>query len=79
MLSKSKTIHERRLEVLKSLRVDSFVRPIDIGGTDSSHHSSDLRWLADNGYVIKKRTPTWIRPQYQYKRSDKGELYLLNK
>lgn len=78
MLSKSKSVHVRRLEVLKSLRPDKFERSFDIGGYGGSHHSSDLRWLAEHGYVIKERTPAWIRPQYKYKRSEKGTDYVLN-
>ncbi len=78
MLGRTSKVHDRRLDVLKSLRPDKFERPIDIGGYDASHHSADLRWLASKGLVIKERTPTWVRPQYHYKRSEKGTEYVRN-
>jgi hypothetical protein len=46
---------ERDHEVLASLDSEQFLRPMDIGGTDSSHHSATLAKLARYGLVEQKR------------------------
>jgi hypothetical protein len=46
---------ERDQETLNEVPTDEWVRPMDIGGRDSSHHSATLRKLVRYGLVEQKR------------------------
>lgn len=46
---------ERDRDILDALPVDEFVRPMDVGGRDSSHHSATLAKLMRHGLVERKR------------------------
>ena len=48
-------LSDRDLAVLVDLPTDEFVRPMDIGGRDSSHHSATLRKLVRLGLAEQKR------------------------
>lgn len=45
----------RDIEVLTELPTDEWVRPMDIGGADSSHHSATLRKLVRLGLAEQLR------------------------
>jgi len=46
---------------------DEWVRPMDIGGRDASHHSRTLARLVRMGLVERKRRAGWCRPSYLYR------------
>jgi hypothetical protein len=52
---KGGVLTERDREVLYQLPKDEFVRPMDVGGTNGSHHSQTLCRLARLGLVEQKR------------------------
>lgn len=45
----------RQLEVLHYLSDTEFLRPMDVGGRDGSHHSATLAALAKRGLVDRKK------------------------
>jgi len=55
-LGKTKAIFERRLKILWLLTYDEtrWRVPMDVGGTDSSHHSKDLTRMVKLGLVDRK-------------------------
>lgn len=66
------TIEERDAEVLSALRDmrqlrQGWVKPIDIGGQDCSHHSSTLNRLIKKGLVERKVWGGYMRLNYQYR------------
>lgn len=46
---------DRDLEVLDQLPTDEYVRPMDVGGRNSSHHSATLAKLVRYGLAEQKR------------------------
>lgn len=54
-MSQKAALSDRDIEVLYELPTDSFVRPMDVGGTNKSHHSATLRRLVSCGLVEQKR------------------------
>ena len=46
---------DRDREVLGELPIVAWVRPMDVGGTNSSHHSATLRKLVRYGLAEQKR------------------------
>jgi hypothetical protein len=61
------TIEERDADVLDALRDAGWVKPIDIGGQDCSHHSSTLNRLIKKGLVERKVWGGYTRLNYQYR------------
>lgn len=60
---------ERDREVLRELPTDEFVRPMDIGGRNSSHHSATLSKLVRYGLVERKRHYVGVSSgHWRYKR-----------
>ncbi|HMG12781.1 MAG TPA: hypothetical protein VK571_06385 [Gemmatimonadaceae bacterium] len=51
----SKPITPRQAEVLRDLSETDFLRPMDVGGRDGSHHSATLAQLANLGLVERKK------------------------
>lgn len=51
-------------------------RPMDIGGSDASHHSRTLRLLAKKGYVRTKRRSLGSRGSYLYSLTTEGWIAL---
>lgn len=51
-------------------------RPVDIGGTNASHHLSTLNKLCDFGYVKRHSTLAKRRGTYRYAITDKGRAQL---
>jgi len=56
-LGSTKEIMVRRLRILQRLTYDEtrWRPPMDVGGTDSSHHSKDLARMVKLGIVDRKR------------------------
>jgi len=62
---------DRDRAVLESLPSDEYVRPMDVGGTDSSHHSATLQRLARFGLAEQKRHYRGVTGgHWRYRRSD---------
>ena len=55
------------------------VKPMDCGGSNGSHHSTTLRWLADNGYAERKTYRAWARNVHKYRITDKGREVLADR
>lgn len=55
--------------VLRNLRAlcGHWVRPMDVGGRDASHHSATLNKLVRLGLAERKRRAGHIRPSYLYR------------
>ena len=70
----------RQLEVLQRLRdLDVWARPMDVGGTDCSHHSRTLRQLVAKGLVeraqrrgLRGYLDNYIRGAYEYRLTERG-------
>lgn len=83
-LGRTDEIHDRRLDILQTLEsikdnecYKEFVAPIDVGGTDASHHSRDLAAMGGLGLVLIKRWPARNgRSVCAYRISREGEQYL---
>jgi len=74
----SRQLTERERDVLASL-TDEWVRPMDIGGRDSSYHSRVLASLFRKGLVERKgissyryRNPNYVKPKPVMTRFDKA-------
>ena len=66
---KTSELQARRASILDLLPNDDFVRPMDIGGTDASHHSGDLKALVNAGLVERKRFYIGLSSgHYRYRR-----------
>ena len=62
---------ERDREVLVELPTDEWVRPMDVGGRDSSHHSATLRKLVHYGLAEQKRHYVGVSGgHWRYRRVD---------
>ena len=73
----------RDIDVLRDLKVASrngWVHPIDLGGTNGSHHSFTLQKLVRHGYAEASRPKMNRRgrPGIGYKISDLGLGFLLD-
>lgn len=69
----------RQRELLRALcdvDGDDFVRPMDVGGTDGSHHSKTLRQLVAKGYAERRERGGWTRNAWGYRATDKGRAAL---
>lgn len=54
--SKVPEVHNRRKEIIRQLKgQEYYVRAWSVGGTDGSHHSSDLAALCKQGHVLRER------------------------
>lgn len=63
--------HER--EVLDNLRHQvGWVRPMDVGGKDASHHSRTLAKLVRLGLAERRRRAGWTRPSYLYRAAERA-------
>ena len=49
------SLSPRELELLRWLDDEQWVRPMDIGGRDGSHHSATLTRLASRGLAERKK------------------------
>lgn len=64
-------ISEREREVLEALSYTEWLRPMDIGGRDGSHHSATLAKLVARGIVERRSRSAWqTRGSYRYLRLD---------
>jgi hypothetical protein len=66
---------DRQLEVLKSLAYAhkyGFVRPMDLGGTDASHHSHTLAALVRKGLAKRQARGGLFRGAWRYRITDAG-------
>ena len=62
---------DRDREVLASLPTDEWVRPMDVGGTNASHHSATLQRLVRYGLAEQKRHYVGLSGgHWRYRRSD---------
>lgn len=72
-MKRAKPVSERDLEVLRDLCSQSdWARPMDCGGTDSSHHSATLARLVRWGFAERKRRAGWTRPSWLYRITGNG-------
>jgi hypothetical protein len=57
-----------------------WLRPLDIGGRNNSHHSSTLRRLMANGWVERRsrREVEGLRPSHVYRITMEGVMALAN-
>ncbi|KPL28082.1 MAG: hypothetical protein AMJ72_05420 [Acidithiobacillales bacterium SM1_46] len=69
-------VHLRRLELLRWLDDEKFEKPMELGATDSSHHSSDLRFLASKGLVEIGGYRSYLRRVNKYRRTPAGKRFL---
>jgi hypothetical protein len=78
-VGKKKPLTERDLDVLGELAHQSkegrWLRPMDIGGTDASHHSATLNKLVSHGYAKLTwfGTPWKPRSHKRYLVTDAGK------
>lgn len=52
----SRDLNKRELDVLRSLDDEIWVRPMEVGGSDGSHHSTTLARLARRGLVERHKS-----------------------
>lgn len=70
-------LKNREVIVLLNMAHGDWVRPMDVGGSDGSHHSYTLRKLADMGLVEQDvRGGRQIRKAYKYRLTEKGKTVL---
>lgn len=65
----------RQREVLESLRdfaYESWVRPMDVGGKDQSHHSKTLAQLVKKGLAERREGGGHTRNVWRYRATKKG-------
>lgn len=78
-----KSLNERDLETLEQLSAvntahkrleirDGWAKPLDIGGSDASHHSRTLRKLVRHGLAVIQDPRNYSRGKF-YKVTDEGE------
>jgi len=67
---------DRHYQILNEMQSGDWVRPMDVGGTDSSHHSSTLKAMITKGWVRKRGGICWCRPSYKYQITGAGILVL---
>lgn len=67
-------VTERQFEVLQSLRgsPDLWLRPMDVGGTDGSHHSKTLAQLAGKGLAERILRGGHTRAAWAYRATALG-------
>ena len=73
-------MNEQEREVLGQLRGGEWLRPMDVGGTDGSHHNRTLARLIKRGFAERKRRGTLTntlvngpRGSYRYRITEAGE------
>ena len=73
-------MNEQQREVLGELRGGEWLRPMDVGGTDGSHHSRTLARLVKAGLAERKKRGTLTntlfngrRGSYRYRITEVGE------
>ena len=54
-MSTKPELTEREQEVLDELEDDRWLRPMDVGGRNRSHHSATLKSLVRKGYAVERR------------------------
>lgn len=75
-LGRNDGVHDRRLQLLKWLDDEKFRKPMELGGTDASHHSADLRYLAKLGFAEIGGYQSWSRRVNKYRRTNEGARFL---
>ena len=69
--------HLRRYTILRGLKWSGWHTPMELGGYDSSHHSSDLLYLTRRGFAEKKRRYVGVSGgSNMYRITSEGETYL---
>lgn len=63
-----KELTDRQREVLHSLDWEAWLRPMDVGGRNASHHSSTLKSLVRRGLVEERQRGGYIRRPMEYRR-----------
>jgi|GEM_PF-5430902 len=73
-LSKRLNVHLRRCDLLNDLPgpEEEAVTPMWIGGTNGSHHSDDLRYLAQIHLVDSRIRGGWERGSRKYRLTPQG-------
>jgi hypothetical protein len=66
------TLEERTLEVLSGLPYNEWVVPMQVGGSDASHHALTLARCVRIGLVDRKRRGGHSRPSWLYKINQNG-------
>lgn len=70
----------RELGVLRSLDDKLWLRPMDVGGTDGSHHSATLKRLVQQGLAAERRGGNYARGTarhgFRYRRTAAGRAAL---
>ena len=63
------TMRERDDEVLREMRGRGWLRPLDVGGADGSHHSRTLARLVKRGQIERRQRGALgsSRPSYVYR------------
>lgn len=67
---------DKQYDVLRELRDDVFLKPMDFGAWDASHHSGTARRLAKQGLVEMKGYRNYSRSVYSYRRTPAGSAAL---
>ena len=79
-MRKDGRLRDSETDLLRWLTVDEWQRPMDIGGTDGSHHSSTLKQLIEKGFVVRRRRSSIMnslgssRGSYEYRKSPIGQM-----
>lgn len=76
-------MNEQDVEVLRELRDGEWLRPMDVGGSDGSHHSRTLSRLVGRGLAERQKRNTITnvlrngrRGSYVYRITDAGKQQL---
>lgn len=81
-------MNSRQIETLNELRaavdnhmkygLSEFVRPMDCGGSNGSHHSATLAKLVKLGFAKRRKRSPWAmsRGSWSYTITDQGRAYL---
>jgi hypothetical protein len=76
-LGRTREIFRRRLALLRQLDTKEYVPPMDVGGSNSSHHSRDLTHMVKLGLVERARFYKGISGgHWEYRLAPQGNVFL---
>jgi len=77
--TQAETLRELRVWLKFDTQYDGWARPLDIGGSNGSHHSNTLRRMIGLGWVESKSRSVFAgRGSYRYRITTKGDEALAN-
>jgi len=69
---------ESGYDALRYMEEGKFVRPMDVGAYDASHHSQTMKRLCEKGLLFRKPWGGHIRNIYRYRLPGAGALAIGN-